>query len=81
MNIQDGNYKSSDGKEYFTAVIDKQEKTTQIFKNFSCTARIENFLEEFYKISYMEMRYRFRTFFMGDHITEVPKKYSKFKII
>lgn len=83
MNIIDGNYKSADNKEYFSAVINKQLKTVRIVKNFSCTAAICNYLETEFNICRNVCFDVFNITFLGDNIdlNRIPKKYSTWIIL
>jgi hypothetical protein len=97
MNIIEGDYKAGDNKDYYSAVINKEKKHIQIFKNFSCEAKVLDYLEKNYIVSRFDIVGRlihyypsrvevlsiFKIEFLGDSIdlSKISKKYSKFEII
>ena len=83
MNIIESDYRATNGKDYYSAVINKQNKKIQIFKNFSCDAVIRSFLCGHYSKQFNEITSIFKIEFLGDSIdlSRISKKYSKFEII
>jgi len=71
MNLLEGSYKSSNGKDYFYAVGFESSKTIKIYKNFGCIRAVE-IASGSSKI-----------WFLGDNvdINRIPKKYNKWQIL
>ena len=67
-----GDYKSSDGKDYFFAIIDKQNRSITFAKNFSCQAQ----LSKLYPSSQFKIEFTGRR----PDINKVSDKYRTFKI-
>ena len=97
MTIIEGDYKSRDSKDYYYAVINLELKNILIFKNFSCHAKINDYIRKNYivhrydvvgrKVSYSpsdaEISHIFKVEFLGDSadLTKISKKYSKFQVL
>ena len=83
MKVINLDSKSSDGKNYYSAVINKQNKSIEIFTDFSCTANIYNFLQDRHNLKFrMAVENIYRVCFLGDsaNINRLPKKYQSYKI-
>ena len=82
MKLVDLKNMSSNGKEYYTIILDLKTNEKFMVKNASCTAAIEEYLSQEYKLFRCDVYRRFKQFFNGDNpeidLNNIYKKYHSY---
>ena len=82
MELVDLKNMSSDGKEYYTIILDLKTNEKFMVKNASCTAAIDDYLSQEYKLSRFDVDKRFKQFFNGNNpevdLNNIYKKYHSY---
>ena len=78
-----GNYKSSDGKDYFTVALNTRTGEKILIKNAGCSAAALTIAMDYWFINY-ELYYKsgIKLFFLNTSkeidLNKIPKKYHKY---